>query len=459
MQSTSHPSAEAPILPAMPRSSAISVLAQLSSMALPLAASAIIIPALNLGTISVLTRTSQFEALEILSLLQPAFVFLIALMEGLGITNQVFSAKSKNNWPRRDILKSSVRLSIYGVVLLGFLSGVTWAVGEWLTFRNGTLDQIIELLPLFILSQTALLIFDVYNGAMRGQSKAIQSLFPFLGLAAISLTVTYLLIDRYGWGFEAVLVGNLAGPLFMLPVIALMVHRQVSSAESAPAPAFNARLKQLLFFVGGPVTASILTGSLSAMVIFPALTVYGIKFVSAFLIVMRFRIFFMIPAIAVASAIAILVNQVTESEGPSTRTRYLLIGVPSTLLLYAALTASLPYWSAPVLDLLVSRSGGGSDLRAATDLMMTQLQITFFLVAGGAMLQALLEQLGRGIHVLVIAGLTELVSGVATIFAISHGFLLKEVLQLQVAIGSAVFLVLIWQFMVLIVRLRRNHAF
>jgi hypothetical protein len=127
----------------------------------------------------------------------------------------------------------------------------------------------------------------------------------------------------------------------------------------------------------------------------------------------------MIPAIAIGSAIAILVNQSAEEGEGKAKLRYLMIGVPVMLGLYAAATVGLTYWTG-MLDLLVPANAAGT-LRADTEAMFKLLIVTFFLVAGGAMLQVILEQLGRGGQVLAITVLTELGTCAALVWLTQNG--------------------------------------
>ncbi|MGD9918237.1 MAG: hypothetical protein AB7U46_09470 [Paenirhodobacter sp.] len=440
------------------RFEALATVRQILLMALPFMLGAIVTSALNLGKIAILAHAGNEQGLNTLSLLQPAFIFVLAVMEGLAITNQVFSARSKNNWPRRGIAAASWRLSLIGIALLSAIALAAYGLGQGRWLAQGTIGETLQAMPLFVLSMAAFVVFDICYAALRGQGKLARSLLPFIGLAVIDLSVTYTLSAHYGWGFEAVLVGNLAGPLAMLPITIWLLRREAGQGPAVPAPALRARLGQLLLVVGLPLAASILAGAISAAVIFPALADLGRDYASGFMVVLRFRIAFMIPAIAFGSVIAILINQAEEEGTPEARLRYILFGVPLLLIGYGILAATLPYYSRPVLDLLLSQRGDGEALRGVTEEVLTQLQITFFLVAAAAMLQVILEQLGRAPHVFVITIVTEALTCGATLYAIRQGGDLNLVLLILKAVAGLSFAALLVQMLLLVIKMRRANA-
>lgn len=424
-------------------------------LAIPFALGAAVTSVLNLGKIALLSRVADTGALTALSLLQPAFVLILAVMEGLAITNQVFSARSRKAWPRRGVLRASRRLSVVGLIVLTGIAALSYLARYLIPADAVGLMQTVELLPGFVLSLTLFTVFDIYFGAMRGQGKILLGLLPFAGLVAIDLAVTYLLVADYGLGFEAVLLGNLAGAGAMLPVIIWLLHREVKDGAESPDEPFRIRLRQLQIGVGLPVFSSLVVGFVSAAVAFPLLARLGQDVVAAFFVVLRYRIAFMIPAIAIGSAIAILVNQAAEEGEGRTRLRYLVIGVPVMLLLYVGATLALPHWSF-MLDLLVPAEA--SALRGATQGMLELLLVTFFLVAGGAMLQVILEQLGRGGQVLAITVLTEFGTCAALVWVTTEGATVGRISQVLIGFAALSFGLLTLQFLLLLRKMRSADA-
>ncbi|NIZ12592.1 hypothetical protein [Phaeobacter sp. HF9A] len=412
--------------PSIPRS-----LGRILALAIPFALGAAITSALNLGNVALLSRVTDTGALHVLSLMQPSFLLVLALMEGLAITNQVFSARSRHNWPRRGVWRVTLQLCAIGLVIFGLVAAVGKAVHHFLPVANPVIATTLEHFPMFVLSMIPFVIFDIFYGALRGQGRILHGLLPFALLMVVNLGVLYFLADRLGWGFDAVLLANVAGPLIALPVIATLLWREVRGGEMPNSEASRARLRQLLAGVGIPVFASIIVGFVSASVAYPILSDLGSENAAAFFVVLRYRIAFMIPAIAIGSAIAILVNQLAEAGEGQARFRYLAYGVPIMLAAYALAAAALPHWNG-MLDLLVPSQSAA--LRHATELMFQGLLLTFFLTPAAAMLQVILEQLGRGGLVLVTTVLCEGGTCVALIWAQSQG---DMALVLQILTGFA----------------------
>ena len=438
-----------------PRPSVWHTLSRILLLALPFAVGAAATSTLNLGKVALLARVPDTGALATLSLLQPSFILALAIMEGLAITAQVFSARSRHNWPRRGTQRAVYRLCRNGVLLFAVVAALGYAAAQMLTVEDAELRVILDHFPLFMLSLVPFVVFDIFYGAMRGQGKVLLGLLPFMGLVALDLSTTYVLVSSYGWGFEAVLVGNLVGPVLMLPVIAWLLHREVRSGDDSPEEPFRIRMRQLQIGVGIPVFSSIVVGFVSASVVFPILAKIGEDSASAFFVVLRYRIAFMIPAIAIGSAIAILVNQLAEEGQTAQRLRYLVIGVPFMLSLYAAVTALLPQWGG-ALDLLVPAQAEA--LRQATDEMFAALLVTFFLVSGSAMLQVILEQLGRGVQVLVITFLVEAGTCAGVVWAMMQGAGMGLILDILIAAAALSFGLFAVQFLLLLRKLGRADA-
>ncbi|WP_372394621.1 hypothetical protein ABMY26_01035 [Azospirillum sp. HJ39] len=450
-----------PVMLAVPeRVPLLRILSQILVLGLPLVIGATVTSALHLGKVAMLARVPDTGALHVLSLMQPAFILILALMEGLAITNQVFSARSKHNWPRRGVLRSSACLSLGGLGLFVLLAAAGYAVSQAFSFDDPAIAIMVGHFPGFLMSMGLFLVFDVLYGALRGQGRVFQGLIPFLVLVAVDLGVTYVLVSRLGWGFDAILLGNLAGPAAVLPVMVLLLRRQTpgreGGAEDVPPPVFNARLRQLLVGVGLPVFGSIMIGFISASVVFPILSDLGRDNASAFFVVLRFRIAFMIPAIALGSAIAILANQAAEEGGRGGQLRYLQVGVPVMLAFYALMTLTLPQWGGGMLDLLVPPDAVA--LRASADLMMSRLLVTFFVVAGSTMLQVILEQLGRGRQVLLITLATEAATCATVVYAVYDNAGLEMVLWSLVVLAGVTFVLLLLQLLALMRGIGRGNA-
>jgi Na+-driven multidrug efflux pump len=136
----------------------------------------------------------------------------------------------------------------------------------------------------------------------------------------------------------------------------------------------------------------------------------------ALLLVLKLRLLFVIPAVALGSAVAIRINQ--QLEGDPTQRRVLLReGLLLTACSYLVLVL-LAWGVQPALMELMSQRSG---VRQAGLQLLQWLLPTFFLTALNTMLQTLLEQLGRGRQVLIVTLLMEATLGLAILLGLSLG--------------------------------------
>ncbi|MEP3036671.1 MAG: hypothetical protein ABJO67_20270, partial [Pseudoruegeria sp.] len=345
---------------------------------------------------------------------------------------------------------------IIGAALFMAVAAIGYALPHFVEINDPILAQTVALFPLFVLSMTLFAIFDIYFGAMRGQGRIMLGLLPFAGLVVIDLAVTFVLVSQYGWGFEAVLIGNLSGAGLMLPVIVWLLKREVADGEESPDQPFRIRIRQLQIGVGIPVFSSLVVGFISASVAFPLLAKLGQEQVSAFFVILRYRIAFMIPAIAIGSAIAILVNQAAEEDAGTSRLRFLTIGVPVMLVLYIGATLGVSQWSG-ILNLLVPADAEGA-LYSATETMFNLLLVTFFLVAGSAMMQVILEQLGRGGQVFAITALIELGTCGVLVWVMQEGATVADIATIFNGFALLGFVLFALQMLLLIRKLKIQQA-
>jgi Na+-driven multidrug efflux pump len=394
------------------------VVGRIVSQAVPLAVAACILSALNLGMLAVLSRHGDLDAIYLMSLMQPAFFFVIAVMEGLAVTNQVFSARSKHAWSKRNILISSRSLSVLGIVAIVAVSGLSWGLSKGVATESRSYALIASYLPLALLSMTAFLVFEIYHGALRGRGRALLGLVPFAFAAGLSILCTWVLLREYELGFEAVLIGNFVGPFLMLPLVILLLHREAGTGESMAPADFRSKIHKLIKTVGLPVFSSVIVASIGAAVLFPVLDRFGEDDTSAFLVIVRLRVAFMFPAIAAGSAIAILINQSGRVDDSISGRRYLATGIPLFLCVYALATATLYFNQSIVIGAIVPEQA--APLNIASQEMLYLLLPTFFLIPCSVLVQIILEQVGDGIKVFLLSAAIELLTVFAVIFAVAQ---------------------------------------
>ncbi|QDG94524.1 hypothetical protein NIBR502774_18485 (plasmid) [Rhizobium sp. NIBRBAC000502774] len=436
-------SAEAPSLPVVDSNpvSTLAVIGRILSQAAPLAIAACILSALNLGMLAVLSRHGDLEAIYLTSLMQPAFFFVIAVMEGLAITNQVFAAKSKHAWPKRSILTSSRILSGFGIAVISTIALLSWILSKTVATETRTYALIGAYLPLTLLSMTAFVAFEVHHGALRGRGRALLGLVPFGLAAGLSILCTWVLLRSLELGFEAVLIGNFVGPFLMLPVVVVLLHREARNGEFMTAGDFSKRIRQLLKTVGMPVFSSVIVASIGAAVLFPVLDGFGEDDISAFLVIVRLRAAFMIPAIAAGSAIAILINQTGRGLGSISARRYLATGMPMFIGFYALATAALYFNQSIAISAIVPERAEA--LNSASQELLFLLLPTFFLIPCSVLVQIILEQVGDGIKVFLLSSIIEVLTVCAVIFAVVQDKPLVFICLILTVSASLAFILLV----------------
>ncbi|WGW04524.1 hypothetical protein [Tropicibacter oceani] len=418
----------------------LGIIGRIGKLAMPLMVGSLAAAGLQVVKAGILTYNGEEAALYSLSLVQPAFIFMLAFLEALAITNQVFSSKSVTNWAKGDVLRATRVFSVIGLVLTALLVAGFYGASFAVAGRWPDAAPVLPQMGLFVLSMAPYLLFELRNGALRGQGKTAKALIPFAVLIVADVVATWVAVAELGMGFHGVLIGNAAGPLIALPLVTLMLRREIGDAPRGEAGDFKKHMIGLTIGVAGPVFVSMFAGSASAAVIFPTLATLGSDVASGFLVIVRLRILFIIPAIAVGSAIAILINQMPEQGHASEKRGILSVGVTTVLGIYALATFGIYVMRAQVVGLVVPAENAA--LFAATlDLMMV-LIVTFFLVAAFTMLQVILEHLGMGVRVLVVTIATELAT-IGLVFAVlARGYGLDGVLQTMNVIAVATFVLL-----------------
>lgn len=434
----------------------LGTIGKIGKLALPLMVGSLAAAGLQVVKAGILTHTGETAALNTLALVQPAFIFMLAFLEALAITNQVFSSKSVNNWAKGDVPRATRVFSVIGLILTALMVAGFWGASFAVDARWPSAAEILPQMALFVASMAPFMLFELRNGALRGQGRTARALAAFAVLILADVAVTWVAVAELGLGFHGVLLGNAIGPIVALPVVVVMLRREIGAAPRGEAGDFKKHMIGLSIGVAGPVFVSMFAGSASAAVIFPTLASLGQDVASGFLVIVRLRILFIIPAIAVGSAIAILINQMPERGQAAEKRGILSVGVATVLGIYAVATFGIYLMRGSVVGLVVPMENAA--LFAATTELMVVLIATFFLVAAFTMLQVILEHLGLGVRVLIVTVVTELLT-IGLIFAVlAQGFGLDGVLHTMNAIAVATFVLLGAVFLGFVRTLGRSDA-
>lgn len=374
--------------------------AQLIAMSWPIMLGALAMAALQMGQVAILGHAENKTPLFLLSMMQPWYVLFFALLEAVAITAQVFSAKSCKAWP-----KGGVRLAtpILAVVGLGAVALTAWATGfgrSFLVERTGLVPgEAAAVLPSYLITLAPFVAFEVFNGAMRGQGRTLPG-FVVLALAvAANLGTTWYLVRNGGQGFDAVLTANLVSGAIAAAAAAIAFFILMRGSGRAPLVPTLMRTGILTGVVGLPVFLSLVVSFFSSAVLFDLISGFQTDYASGFLLSVRVRFFFLIPAIALATSLGVLLNQDDEAD----RTARLRNGMSAIAVIYVVLTALLFLGREQLVGAMIADPGVAD---AALHILLV-LMPTFLLVSVVVPLQVILENLGRGGRVLVWTVLLE----------------------------------------------------
>lgn len=370
----------------------------MSRICWPIMLGALAMALLNIGQISLLGHHPDTGPLYVMSLLQPAYLLFFAFLEAVSITAQVFSARSRNKWPAGNVMAMSTFLAFFGGGVGLAVVGGLYLLGTTLEIDIALLTpEMLKALPIFVLSLLPLLAFEVFNGALRGQGKPLVG-FIILSLSVclnIGLAYKFMMIDQMG--LESIFYANaISGTLaFILMYAAATVHFR--GATRGPLIPALTRMGTLLGVVGVPVFASLMIAMASSAVLFNQLAGFGPEYAAGFLIVFRTRFFFLIPAVALATSIAILVNQQAGQKSAAYRKAMLTQGIAIVVGFYTIATAALFLAIGPITQVMAADLA----VQNAAALVFTFLIPGFLVIGVAVAFQIILENLDRGVRVMI----------------------------------------------------------
>ncbi|RNM20620.1 multidrug transporter [Dickeya undicola] len=429
---------------------------QIMALAWPMMVTAVVVSLSQNMQIAILGNGTESQTLLTLSFLQPFNFLFIAILECLAITNQVFSARSRHDWPRQRIWHSTLWLGGIGVLTTALAAllcrMLAVPLSGWMNSPDPAWMQ--SAAPGYLLSMTPFLALEMCNAALRGQGRTVSAMTLMCGYVLLNAAGCYLGFHVYQRGFDAVLLANSVPALVLLPLAVRALRRVATPVPDERPQAFVPRLLALLTNAGLPVGFSMLVVFLSSMVIFPLVAALGAGFLPAFLIVIKLRAFFIIPAVATGSAIAILLNQRLKTHAAPLLASLLNNGVWLIVLAYLALTAGVCW----VRDDILAGFSNDEAIRQSSQMLLLLLLPTFFLTSLVAALQTLLEQMERGKRVLIFTLILELLMVVVALTA--HRFLndVQAIASLMVAFSLLYAVVFLREYRLLVNALGERDA-
>nr|WP_316654784.1 MATE family efflux transporter [uncultured Gellertiella sp.] len=384
--------------PALERASFVPAFKRILSMSWPIMLGALSMSALNLGQIGFLGNIADPKPLYSMSILQPYYLLLFAFLEALAITSQVFSARSQKAWKRGNIRLACLFLSVVGIAIscgLALLSHVvlpllqsTWLIAD---------SDAAPLLTPYLLSLAPFVVFEIFNGSLRGEGKTLPGFIILFLAVGANLGITGILVFQKDYGLDGLFIANGVTGTAAALAAAIALFASTKGAEKGPLVQAVMRMGTLLAVVGAPVFLSLVVSFVSSTILIDKVAGFGGQYAAGFVIIVRLRYFFLIPAIAMATSMAVLVNQhFDETDEGKNRRATLINGLLSISLIYLVLTALIFAVRVPLISLIV----GNVATRDAAISILNYLLPSFFMVGLVASFQIVLENLGRGARVL-----------------------------------------------------------
>lgn len=402
-------------------------LRSLFHMCWPIMLGAVAMALLNIGQISLLGNHPDSGPLFTMSLMQPAYLLFFAFLEAVSITSQVFSARSRHQWPAGSVMPMAILLTLLGAILGILAVGTIYLATSTFNIQIPLLSpEMLAALPGYVLSLLPLLAFEVFNGALRGQGKPMHGFIVLSLSVVLNLALAYKFLALDGMGIEAIFYANaISGTLAFLLIFAAAAAHFRGKPRGRLVQALM-RTGTLLGVVGVPVLMSLLIAMVSSGVLFNELATYGKEYAAGFMIVFRTRFFFLIPAIALATSIAILVNQEAGKNDEHYRKTMLSQGIMIIVGFYVLATAALYLAIGPITRLMTTDLA----VQDAARLVFTYLVPSFLVIGVAVAFQIILENLDRGVRVMIwtlileagtVAALIKYTDGVMTAIYIMLG--------------------------------------
>jgi Na+-driven multidrug efflux pump len=394
---------------------------------------------LQSGQIWILGHGFDNKPLYLLSVLQPYYFLFIAFLDAFAVTNQVFSARAKAPSSGKDVMKSTLTLSVAGVSVTLLLAAASVAVVHMLgaTLTSESLSAA-RTLPSYMASLAPFMMFEMCLAGLRGQGRSLGGLIWQGLLAILNLAITYYFFFSKEWGFKAVVLANSVAPLVLIPFVFLTLRRFLGHDDSHLHTHIRAQLTSLLVTVGVPMFFTMLAVFASSVVIFPVLASRAGAYAAAFLIVLKLRTIFIVPAVGVGTAIAIVINQGLERTKTEQQSGLLARGMGAIAIGYLVLTLLILCFRRGAVNLMA----GETSVRAAGHQLMIVLLPTFLLIPLVAAMQTILEQLGRGKRVLLFTLAIEILT--AGTVSIGNRIYSKVGFVPYVLVGSSVLYLLVF---------------
>jgi Na+-driven multidrug efflux pump len=314
---------------------------RIRALAVPIMLAALISVLVQLVVVALLGRLSD-QALYVRSLYLPVAFLILALQEGLDVSTQVAVAFGRGREDRAGtgpMAGSFVRLGlgVFGVACVVITLAAPTLAG---LLATGPADRVVfvAFVRWSALAALATVGPTVLAATLRGWGRAAAAAAVSTSVAVTQVGMVALLGFGTGLGVFSVPVATVAGAVVGLVVGALGWRRH--GLPGIDLRAWRPAAARTLLAVGGPVTTSYLLLFGSNLGLLWILGVFGRTVVSGFSTAYIVQTVLIVPAIALGSATAIVMNQLRGQHRDALLPTVFRAGVELALVIYLVVAAA-----------------------------------------------------------------------------------------------------------------------
>jgi len=286
------------------------------------------------------------DALYFVSLYIPISFFLLAIVEGISVTNQVVVAKKTGQNTLIEMPAVTYSLAVTGIVTLLFLALGSYVLGERVVPALFAMPP--ELGGKFVIFLTAMLATSaltipglLLDSTLRGMGRTGLAFLLLLGYGLFYIGTLYYLTQSLGMDHMAIPYAIAISSLVFL--IATMFAVRAATRGHIPVLKlfFHPEAFIMLRYVGIPVGLSHVLIFISTFFYTRILAPFGIDVVSGFGVAFRIQTFIILPALTFGEGISILMNQRMGAGRAKESLSIFQVGLGLCFALYAFVSLSI----------------------------------------------------------------------------------------------------------------------
>lgn len=286
------------------------------------------------------------DALYFVSLYIPISFFLLAIVEGISVTNQVVVAKKTGQNTLIEMPAVTFSLAVTGIVTLLALSLFTYLLGESVIPALFAMEPALgaKFVPFLtaMLATSALTIPGLLlDSTLRGMGRTGIAFLLLLAYGAFYVGVLYYLTAVRGMDHMAIPYAIASSSLVFLAATFFAVRAATRGKIPVWKFFFHPEAFIMLRYVGVPVGLSHLLIFVSTFFYTRILAPFGVDVVSGFGVAFRIQTFVILPALTFGEGISILMNQKMGAGRAKESLSIFQVGLGLCFALYAFLSLSI----------------------------------------------------------------------------------------------------------------------